>query len=1029
MESREQAADLLTTRSGLKAEINHFKKVIRDEQKARRRFAGMGAKRKQLAKYDDSIREQKQTVKMLQDRFDAMPVPARKPIPTERALVRLDPVMQAQEGLAKKPRTVKPRITAEAARGKPVELSDDWKVAAKVNDPSPTNPPNKGGPPGGQGGIVDDAADNANEALERLRRQRIEDEAPEGTLTRRHDGAISDAQNEVRILVDQGNELLRKAGVVVARQGRWVPRKQDIAKLDELFEALHNPSKVARGELRVPAGLGEAYEDLRRLTDWEEAMRLKVDPGMAIEEDYFYRGWLVPKEMTEGVAGVPGPLGRKPSFQKPRVDATYREMRDAGFEPISWNPYEQLRISKLQRIRHEQQMQLISDLKVMELAKPQADVVGVPGWRTPKVGPAFEGNQFKGANSIGEEVVGYSSRWAVPDKVANLLENMYGTMPSDAVYYVGSRRINIMKLVDRVVFIPKRAKLFGSFFQQIDFIYRFYSGSWGAFSDALSRGKPITSIMHLAKIPKSIFDIGNANFNPGARARIRVQLNSTDPIVPGRPGIHFKGITQAGLSTIDTTIMPRDLDQVARVVADELGLLGNKAVMRAVRSLESAMRRGLYEGTYPAAHIAAIKNYVAPMMVRMYGKNLSDEALNGLIAHAANRHFSTLPAVQSILGNQRPFVRETLRRIFFSIGESEGLIRQATGTFRGPARRYWLTHWAGVYLGLAVLANSIHWAVTGEPLPFRRYSPISKDKWGLLPVGYNPEFMAPDTPIRDPITGNRVMVDLVNQMDTVFRLLDPMSFLSARESVPIRAAITQLGGRDYFGRRIDQVGPNGIYSKLANLINDLFNPIGPGQSAVQIALQKGVLPEGLLPESERQLGVSGQVVQASGINLRGVERWGWDARDAVDKYTMEIDGEETTLDGLKEHPLVRESIKLAVPQLGGKVDKYLDARFSDRREVEKSSDFRAIRDALSDEYDNEYGKLYELRDKFLNKAPNGWIYTAAATGVSFPNSKKMRDAINIWMEKGNEFPDVDLKTWSGDFDKMYEDIRITMQRY
>jgi len=151
------------------------------------------------------------------------------------------------------------------------------------------------------------------------------------------------------------------------------------------------------------------------------------------------------------------------------------------------------------------------------------------------------------------------------------------------------------------------------------------------------------------------------------------------------------------------------------------------------------------------------------------------------------------------------------------------------------------------------------------------------------------------------------------------------------------------------------------------------------------------------------------------------------SRRAVDQYTMEIDGEETTYDGLKEHPLVRESIKRRLPKLRDKVDEYIDASSSDRGELVKSPDFMAIRDALSDEYD--YGKIPELRDKFLKKAPNGWIYTAAATGVRFPNSKKMRDAINIWIEKGNEFPDVDLKTWSGDFDKMYEDIRITMQRY
>ncbi|MHC4511000.1 MAG: hypothetical protein ACYTAO_18925, partial [Planctomycetota bacterium] len=70
--------------------------------------------------------------------------------------------------------------------------------------------------------------------------------------------------------------------------------------------------------------------------------------------------------------------------------------------------------------------------------------------------------------------------------------------------------------------------------------------------------------------------------------------------------------------------------------------------------------------------------------------------------------------------------------------------------------------------------------------------------------------------------------DLVGQMDTAFRLLDPESFLKSRESVPVRAIENQRTGKDFFGAPIDTVGPGGVISRTAQLIQDMFAPIGPG---------------------------------------------------------------------------------------------------------------------------------------------------------------------------------------------------------
>lgn len=759
------------------------------------------------------------------------------------------------------------QVASLASKGEgKLSVADDWKEFAQASDPAGST---GGVPPRGRKPPVRGAgppSPKPDDVFAQVTAQATRGEPVSETLLRRHSGTITAAENEARVILDEGSQRLRALGVGQIYRGRLISRERDIPVLDQLYEALHNPSKVASGEVKIPAGLETEYARLRELTNWEEAARIDFDPAMATVEDYFYRGWLWPKGAVTRVPTAParGRLGVVPSFKKPRVDATFREMREAGFEPLSWNPYEQWRISRLQGERYRQQMQLIDHLKKLELAHTNASKVGVAGWRTPRVGPAFEGKIFATTDAAGEPVAMYSRRWVVPDDLASRLENIYGVTPDLGAIHVGNRSINLMKAIDAVVFIPKRVKLFGSLFQQIDFLTRNYVGAWSGMVDALAAGQPITAVRRLAVWPRSAYQIIEANVRPGARAAIRRQLNSTTPLIPGRPGIHLRGIVEAGLSTIDTTLLPANLDATARVVAGEAGLLGNRAVRRALGSLESTMRRGLFEGTYPAAQITDIKNNIAPMLVRRYG-SLSDEALNGMIARVVNKKYSTIPAAQSVVQN-RAF-REILRRLLFSMGESEGLLRQATGAIRGPEAGYWRTHWIGAYLGLIALANAIHFASTGQPLPWSRWTPLSKDKWGPLPIGYNQEFAAPDIPLKGA-EGRNMTVDLVGQLDTAFRILDPVSFLSARESVPIRTAMTQMTERDYFGRPIDQVGPGGIFSRTANLINDMFAPIGIGQAAGQIALEQGRVPEKLIPASERGLSTAGRLIQATGINLR-----------------------------------------------------------------------------------------------------------------------------------------------------------------
>jgi hypothetical protein len=326
----------------------------------------------------------------------------------------------------------------------------------------------------------------------------------------------------------------------------------------------------------------------------------------------------------------------------------------------------------------------------------------------------------------------------------------------------------------------------------------------------------------------------------------------------------MKMISEAGLSQRDVTILP-DLDVIAREAAQEAGVTkATKAPFRALGELERIHREGLFQGTYPAAILTDVKNNIAPMMVRQH-PDLTDAQLAGMIAKAANANYSVIPASMSVVQHQ--VARSFLTRFFFSLGEQEGLLRVFTGAIRGENAAYYRTRWLGTYLGLIALANTIHFASTGKPLPSDRWSPISKNNWGPLPIGYNRDFAAPTIPLTGR-SGTELTLDVVGQMDTAFRLLDPESYLKSRESVPVRAFETQRKGKDFFGAPIDTVGPGGVISRAAQLIQDMFAPIGVGQAGLETLRANIEETEGLIQPGEDRLGTVGIGVQGGGLNLR-----------------------------------------------------------------------------------------------------------------------------------------------------------------
>ena len=682
----------------------------------------------------------------------------------------------------------------------------------------------------------------------------LKGEKPPETLIRRHQGALDTAKREAANEVRDNNKTLVEIGLGKNFRGSVVAKTE--GSFDELNSLLHNPGAVARGERIVPDNLRPIYDRLRTQTDFEQAARIDFDPDQALVEDYFFRGWQPPEGMFTGEAR--GSLGRNPGFRLPRVNATYDEMVEAGFKPLFDNPAEQARYSQVMGVKYREQMRLIEDIKVAELALP---VVGGPvpkGWRVPKVGPAFEGKPYADGSRVA-----FTRRWAVPDSLANRLENVYGVTPKLGKGELFGKTVDFQKAVDAVTFTPKRFKLVGSLFQHIDFLSRSHIGAWTGFVDAIRRGQPATAVVRLAKWPQSAVDIVHATFSPNFRSRLAKLAVDDAPLFEGRK-ISNRMISEAGLSLRDETIFP-ELDAVIRQVEREPRIVRlGKAPLRALGDLERQWRQGLFEGVYPAAILSDIKNNIGPIIIKQHPE-ATDAQLAGMIAKASNEVYSTIPASMSIIQNQQ--ARWFLTRFLFSLGENEGLLRSFTGAIRGENAAFFRARLAGTYLGLLALATTTHFATTGKPLPLNRFTPVSKDKFGPFPVGFNTDFASPDLPIKGR-GGANIQLDLVMQQDTIFRILNPQSFLSSRTSVPVRALENQRTGKDFFGAPIDTVGPGGILSRTAQLAKDLFAPIGPGQAGLEILRNNVEEVEGLILPTEGRLGTTGIGIQAGGINLR-----------------------------------------------------------------------------------------------------------------------------------------------------------------
>ena len=754
----------------------------------------------------------------------------------------------------------------------------------------------------------------------------LEDELGRPSWERVEEGALakwSGARNvqgiRITTFMDAGSRLLKRYGL-----------KSDAATMEPLFEVLHGERALSTlsddmqrvHDYVIELRNLEQRETLEFLAQAGDDPALRGIMAMDVElfankilahPDYFPRLWKEPPSFLRGV-GEAGPgrgaLGAKPGYVKPRVDATFKEMRAAGWEPASWNPVAMMSQRRMTGIDYRENVVMINHLKRLGKALPLHELQQWhldQGWRVPRnVGPAFEGRPFPMPGGD----VGRTQALYVPKDVANVLEGVYGRAASVTGLDTAA------KWSGRV----KRLKLLGSLFQHIDFFGRAVGVAMTP--TGIMRGAPL-------RLPSLAWRITRAQLMPGVRRTIRDRIVSDEAfaVQKGVPITRLM-LVEEGLGVQgDISIVKREFGQTLEDMERQGGV--TKALTKAREYFEA----GLFDGVYRETIDWSLENFIIPW-IRRTRPDATARQVAAEAAESANIMFSSMERWQSLLKN--PTFRKAKQVAIFSTNESEGLLRGAFRALSTPATvplqrlafrktgkeviyqpsagmfREW---YLGLFLGLAGVANIINYAATaiaakdptkGEFLPASSYSPIKlNDPHAPFKIGYNNKFLSPQVPGLTGKIGNPLTLDIVGQMDTAFRwMTSPGDAVAARTNVLPRALWNQFRGETFFGESLDESIDDqlrGEYWNFDDMSIDrkdqlreeregrMFPPISL-RSFIKRATQAGidvVLPitgmgglqalsqavpavreAGVYESGEEALGLGGQLLQTSGINVR-----------------------------------------------------------------------------------------------------------------------------------------------------------------
>ena len=765
--------------------------------------------------------------------------------------------------------------------------------------------------------------------------------APFKAATRRF-GAIA-RLNETFLsdFIEEGTEELQRLGWLDKNRRATLEAIGTVeapGPLRILFRALHGKTDINpdsgltwHQELsKLGVDAERQYNNLRKITDWEEVYRIQGDMIKTSREDYFYRGWTYADGEWEGIKKNIGNRraarpGTPASVMMSRNKLSFIDMEKLGFRPTFYNPYEMAATSSNMGMQYRLQLEFLRILKSDELGLAEAVKKGgdtyndkvQEGWREVLgAGPAFKGERFYGRphkfNHVGYDKAGgidangeivkvsfdvnatfsLEHVWLFPKEIADEIERLFAPASAFEKFMKQQRRLGYVRLgvdvkIDDLIFIPKRAKLFMSLFQQVDFFSRAGIGGTSAALFRLGNGMRMmskgdlhegfremyASVFHVKMIGKSWQDMAHANVSPSRRKTLKkMRLDDTPWHLPDELKGNKKLIDQwkidnpelaqyswinafaNGLSVGDVTIFGT-ADDAVKLLDD---ILKQQDMVRAgisksanfVRQLESAFRAGLFEGVYPAAIMHDLRYNIIPIL-KMIHPDLNPDQLMALAVKQANKKWSTIPIEQSQF---RGLGRSILTRTMFSLNEFESMARQITGAVKGPDKLFWATHWAAAFVFFAAVGNLIHFMTTslvkrqedgkwtidpnrGEGLPWNRYLPYKTGGYYTLGYKFRDNFLSPDIPVPTR-SGDLALLDLLNQFDFIFRMTDgergiPVpQFFSQRAGTMPRAIVNQWHGTDWMGRDITEYG---LGQRMLQFLYDTVAPIGAGQLAIAVA--------------------------------------------------------------------------------------------------------------------------------------------------------------------------------------------------
>ena len=635
------------------------------------------------------------------------------------------------------------------------------------------------------------------------------------------------------------------------------------------------------------------------------------------------------------------------SFLIPNAKENYE-----GMLPSSTDPSLMMASRKLYGAQWRELQVLMNSLNsrgLMKTFEELEDLYGVgnaksinASWQIPEIGPAFEGMLVPSkANDVA-----FTPSYFVPREVAQYLENIYDAgRRNDAIE--GLNDLNMLAKQVKVAFSPYQhidmimrsfnmltsGSVFETFVSAGDIFTgripkiininnpkRIAQGLWGI------TGAPITlaSDILFSNIPR----VGKH-----WRNRLTKDLNSekqVNALLKGNAGkVTFNMLVNQGVGmTGDRGITGMVRDSLQAYVDANPGL--DKKALKEVGKINKFFQDGLFEGTYRYAQVYGIKYYVLPASQRL-NPDFTPEQHAAWVSSYSNRGFSTLGLFQEWFKSQD--AQKAFNFTIFSRIEGQALIEQffevigkqledlpipftarkkdpLTGKRKGFSRarsQFWSQNLVSWQFTFFIIGSLIHagaqTARYGKPKDFEDYkknymmgtdqmSPIKVEPDENSTFGYTPTY---NSKYMSPIVGyfgrndTPVYLDLVGQMDTAFRFLDPGQALISRLGVVPSTALRQYQGTTFFGQPFETKSMKYIQGAM-----DASAPWMANNALNYVANKYPKQTENYLPKSEQRLGTSGIIGQFF-VNLRSTSQEGL-KQYAIDQYKKEItDPEEMFL--------------------------------------------------------------------------------------------------------------------------------------